>query len=85
MPKISLKMDQICAPKIGNPYVEPPDHPRWKRWNMGWVSPPPARSAHVGFFSCILYTLTMVDVSHEKNLALLSIESWLVNRDPYNL
>ena len=23
-------------------------------------------------------------VSHEKNPALLSIESWLVNRDPYN-
>ena len=24
------------------------------------------------------------DVSHEKNPALLSIKSWLVNRDPYN-
>ena len=24
------------------------------------------------------------ELSYEKNLALLSIESWLVNRDPYN-
>ena len=36
------------------------------------------------FVRCRSYNLQPVQLSHEKKNLLLSIESWLLNRDPYN-
>ena len=35
-------------------------------------------------FLNLWYRSHQIHLSHEKNPALLSIESWMVNRDPYN-
>ena len=55
----------------------------WGPWNLGWGVKRSKSDLLLGKVKDPLWmNVTGKEMSHEKNLTLLSIESWMVNRDP---